>query len=369
MSAQSGSSLFQRRYRPFWLAGAAVVGVAAYSVYWFARLAEFEATMEAMVNGQGPVQVSAESISYSGFPYRLSAEFNGVTVTRAGLDYTLTVKAPKLTIERQPWKRALHLGFFQTPTLTLSAPSVMGGVALEGTGSEGRFSLMLKNGHVERLSTVLDDARITGSPWLQTPLTAAKLELHGREVAALRRPVSPNDILAAEEARKAAAAAEGPGKAPTPPAFLEMIVNGEKVQLGQGEPLTLMASLALTGEPRASDITGSFLEAWRAASGTLEVNTLTLSTNAKDDLVLAKATFAMDGQHRLMAGGTISTPCPAAIAGLFGQTLESQPQGRVQGLIALPFQALSGKFTLQQPLTEWPTLAQNQDAQCPDLRR
>ena len=369
MSAQSGSSLFQRRYRPFWLAGAAVIGVAAYSVYWFARLAEFEATMEAMVNGQGPVQVSAESISYSGFPYRLSAEFRTVTVKRAGLDYTLMVKAPKLTIERQPWKSSLHLGFFETPTLTLAAPGVLDGVTLEGTGSEGRFSLMLKNGHVERLSTVLDDARITGSPWLQTPLTAAKLELHGREVAALRRPANPNDILAADEARKAAASAEGPGRAPTPPAFLEMIVNGEKVQLGQGEPLTLMASLAATGEPRAAELGSSFVEAWREAGGTMEMNTLTLSTAAKDDLVLARGTFALDRQHRLMAGGTVSTPCPAVIAGLFGQTLEGQPAGRVQGLIALPFQALNGKFTLQQPQTEWPTPAQNQDAQCPDLRR
>lgn len=374
MSAQSGSVLFQRRYRPFWLMGVVVLALAAYAVYWFGRLAEFKAVVEALVNGQGPVQVSAEDISYSGFPYRLSAEFQNVTVKRAGPDYALTVKSSKLTIERQPWRSKLHLGFFETPTLTLTAPTVLDGVALEGTGSEGRFSLMLKNGHVERLSTVLDDARISGSPWLQTPLTAAKLELHGREVAALRRPQNPNDILAAEEARKAAAEGDADvskagDSSPTPPAFLELIVNGAQVQLGQGEPLTLMASLAVTGEPRAADTGASFVEAWREAGGTLEVNTLTLSTAAKDDLVLAKGTFALDRQHRLMAGGTVTTPCPAVIAGLFGQNLEQLPEGRVQGLISLPFQALSGKFTLQQPLTEWPSPARNRDARCPDLRR
>lgn len=367
MSSLSVSALFQPRYRPFWLLGAVGVGMAAYGVYWYARLAEFKGTMEAMLNGQGPVQVAAEDVSYSGFPYRVSAEFKGVTVTRAGLDYTLTVKAPKLTIERQPWKPSLHLGFFETPTLTLAAPTVLDGVQLEGTGTEGRFSLTMKNGHVERLSTVLDNARLSGRPWLETPLTAAKLELHGREVAALMRPLTPNEVLAAEEARKAVA--EGKGNSPTPPAFLELIVNGEKVQLGQGEPLTLMGSLAVTGQPKAAEIGESFVDAWRNAGGTLEVNTLTLSTAAKDDLVLAKATFAVDRQHRALAGGTISTPCPAAVAALFGQTLEGQPEGRVQGLIALPFQAQFGKFTLQQPLTEWPKSARNRDAACPDLRR
>lgn len=351
------SSLFEYRYRPFWLLGVVVLGIIIYTVYWFARLGEFKATMEAMVNGQGPVQVSAEDISYGGFPYRLSAEFENVNVERAGPDYTLTVKAPRLTIERQPWKRALHLGFFKTPTLTLSAPTVLGGVALEGTGSEGRFSLYLKNGNVERLSTVLDDAQISGSPWLGTPLTAAKLELHGREVAALRRPdVTPNEILAAHD------------NSATPPAYLELIVNGEQVQLGQGEALTLMASLAVTGEPKAGT-RGSYIEAWRDASGTVELNTLTLTTATKDDMVLAKGTFALDGQRRLLAGGTITTPCPAVIAGLFGQTLEGMPEGRVQGLISLPFQAQNGAFTLQQPQTEWPSPARNRDARCPDLRR
>lgn len=353
-----GNSLFAHRYRPFWLLGVVVFAIAVYAVYWFGRLAEFKATMEAMTAGQGPVEVSAEDISYGGFPYRLSATFENVTMKRAGLDYTLTVKAPRLSVERQPWKSSLHLGFFETPTLTLTAPTVMGGVALEGTGSEGRFSLYLKNGGVERLSTVLDDARITGAPWLGTPLTAARLELHGREVAALqgRQPL-PQPMPGTQN------------NSPTPPAFMELFVNGEQVQLGEGEALTLMANLAVTGEPKAADLSGSFIDAWRDASGTIELNTFTLSTAAKDDLVLARGTFALDSQRRLMAGGTITTPCPAVVAGLFGQQLQGMPEGRVQGLIALPFQALEGRFTLQQPQTEWPSPARNRDARCPDLRR
>ena len=359
MSAQSGSSLFEARYRPFWLLGVVVLGILVYTVYWFGRLAEFKATMEAMVNGQGPVEVAASDISYGGFPYRISATFKNVTVKRPGLDYTLTVKAPQLTVERQPWKRSLHLGFFETPTLTLTAPSVLGGVSLEGTGTEGRFSLFLRNGSVERLSTVLDDARITGSPWLETPLTAAKLELHGREVAALR----------GRQPLPGAVPQEGPGASPTPPVFLEVIVNGEQVQWGQGEPLTLMASLGITGEPNAASLRNSFVEAWRDASGTVELHSLNLTTADKSDAVIARGTFTLDSKHRLLAGGTITTPCPAVIAGLFGQTLEGMPEGRVQGLIALPFQAQNGGFTLQQPQTEWPSPARNRDARCPDLRR
>lgn len=359
MSSLSGNVLFQPRYRPFLLLGVVVLAIAVYAVYWFARLAEFKATMEAMLNGQGPVQVAAEDVSYGGFPYRLSATFETVTVTRSGLDYTLTVKAPELSIERQPWRSALHLGFFQTPTLALAAPTLMGGVALEATGTEGRFSLFLKNGGVERLSTVLDDARIAGRPWLQTPLTAAKLELHGREVAAVqgRQPLP------------GAAPQEGPGASATPPTFLEVIVNGEKVQWGEGVPLTLMASFGITGEPTPSSIGNSFVDAWRDASGTVELHSLNLTTQEKDDLVIARGTFTLDGQRRVLAGGTITTPCPAVVAGLFGQQLEGMPEARVQGLIALPFQAQNGNFTLQQPQTEWPSPARNRDAQCPDLRR
>ena len=359
MSAPFGSSLFAPRYRPFWLLGVVVLALIAYAIYWFARLGEFKETVQALAGGRGPVDVVAEDISYGGFPYRLSATFTNVTVKRAGKDYTLTVAAPELVIERQPWRGTLHLGFFQTPKLTLAAPALTGGVQLTGTGTEGRFSLFLKNGNVERLSTVLDNARISGGPWLETPLVAEKLELHGREVAAMRaRQPLPN---AGEQA-------EGPGASPTPPTFLEVIVNGEKVQWGEGEPLTLMASLGITGEPQADAIGQSYLDAWRDAGGTLEVHSLTL-TAGKDDLVIAKATLALDDQRQLLAGGTLTTPCPAMLAGLFGQTLEGAPEGRVQGLISLPFQARDGKLTLSQPQTEWPSPARNRDARCPDLRR
>jgi len=354
------SSLFAPRYRPFWLLGVVVLGLVLYAVYWFARLAEFRETVEAMVNGQGPVRVAAEEISYGGFPYRLSATFTNVTVTRAGSDYTLTVASPELVIERQPWRAALHLGFFQDPKLTLAAPTLAGGVQLTGTGTEGRFSLYLKKGNVERLSTVLDNARIEGAPWLATPLTAEKLELHGREVAALRvrQPLPGADGVA-----------EGPGASPTPPTFLEVIVNGQQVQWGEGVPLTLMASLGVTGEPSAQTIGSSYIDAWRDASGTVELHSLNLTTADKDDMVLAKGTFAIDGQRQLLAGGTITTPCPAMLAALFGQALEGAPEGRVQGLISLPFQVQNGAFTLSQPQTEWPAPARNRDAACPDLRR
>lgn len=366
MSSLSGNVLLEPRYRPFWLLGVVVLGIVIYAVYWFGRLGEFKATMEAMTNGNGPVSVAAEDVSYGGFPYRLSATFKNVTVTRHGLDYTLTVKAEELAIERQPWKRALHLGFFRNPTLTLTAPTVLDGVRLEGAGTEGRFSLFLRGGGVERLSAVLDDARIEGAPWLQTPLTAAKLELHGREVAALRgRQAQP-----LPQPQPGTEDAEGPGVDPTPPVFLEVLVNGAQVRWGQGEPLTLMASFGVTGEPKAADVTTSFVEAWREAAGTVEVYSFNMTTVAdKSDMVIARATFALDEQNRLLAGGTITTPCPAMIAGLFGQQLEDMPSVRVQGLIALPFQAQNGEFTLQQPQTEWPSPARNQDAGCPDLRR
>lgn len=354
------SSLFAPRYRPFWLLGVVVLGLIVYAVYWFARLAEFRQTVQAMVDGQGPVQVAAEDISYGGFPYRLSATFTNVTMTRSGPDYTLTVASPELVIERQPWRAALHLGFFRDPRLTLAAPTAAGGVQLSGSGTEGRFSLYLKKGKVERLSTVLDNARIEGAPWLATPLLAEKLELHSREVAALRAP---------QPLPAAPAPVEGPGAAPTPPVFLEVIVNGERVQWGGGVPLTLMASLGITGEPPAQTVGSSYLEAWRNASGTVELHSLNLTAAGKDDMVLAKGTFALNSQHQLLAGGTITTPCPATIAALFGQQLDGAPEGRVQGLISLPFQVQNGALSLLQPQTEWPAPARNRDAGCPDLRR
>lgn len=345
------NSLFEPRYRPFWALGAVALALLAYTVYWFARLAEFKETIGALAAGQGgPVSISARDISYGGFPYRISVTFEDATFTRERPDYALTFKTPELLIERQPWRTTLHLGFLETPKFTFSSPNIAGGVAISGAGESGRFSLSFKRGGVERLSTVLEKVTLSGGPWLETPLTAEKLEIHGRETAALRGGIpaaNPNS--------------------PTLPTVMDIIINGENVQWGKGQPVTLAATLGVTADPQAHADTLFRLEDWRKSGGTLEIYTLNLA-NKKDNLAIVKGTFTLDDANRLLAGGTITTPCPAMIAGLFGQSLAA-PEGRLKGLISLPFQAQQGQFKLSQPLTEWPSPARNRDAECPALRQ
>jgi hypothetical protein len=290
--------LFQRRYRPFLMLAAVGVAVGAYGLYWSSQLDEFKAAITALAGPSAPVVLSGAELDYGGFPYRLSVTVRDATLTRTRGDYEVALRAPQLVIERQPWKPDLTLGLLDKPSISVRAPDVMGGVAVTATGDNGRFSLKLNPRGVERLSVVFEEARVSGAPWFDKPLRASQFEVHGREVAALRRAPVPAG-----------------GNSPTGEAVLELFINGEAVRLGAGDPLALTGNLGVTAIGPAEALTS--LAAWRSAGGTVELYGLTLSDKV-EPVVMTKGSFALQADGALLASGTLNSPCPDAVLAGFG---------------------------------------------------
>lgn len=344
-------SLSWKRHRIAALALALGLAVAGYFGYWLTRLEDYRGRMSAVL-GQAtpPFTLKGGAVSYGGFPYRLQASIKDGALERVRPDYRLTLKGAALEANQQPWREDLTIAAIDRPVLELVSKAISGGLALNVEAAQARASLSTNARGVERLSLVFEKGTLQLTPWLSgTTATFDRLEIHGRETAALNRPRGD--------------------KSPTGPVFLEFFLRGEGVAFGKGsQPLTLMASLGVTGDPRVKP-GAPIVEPWRQAGGTIELYTLQLK-QGKDEMASAQATLALNGARRLIGAGTLNSPCPQQALTLVGVPVDAAPSGRHEHPIALPLRLEDGTLVLdarQLPISGAPV--RNPAQPCPVLRR
>lgn len=365
------------RYRPFWLLGVLALAIAAYGAYWVSMLAPFRSEVGLMVAGDAaaPFRVQSGDVSYSGFPYRLEARLGDVSLVRQRPDYELQISSSALYINRQPWKPMPYVLHLDAPVLRLVAQvPALSDVELRAESARG--SLRYSAAGVERLSLVFENATLKAPGILSESLTFDKLQVHARETAVLRpargRVAAPADQTAADQ----------PAEGPTGGPFLEVLLRAERMAVGQGAPMTLLATLEANGDPGVAP-GAPFLEAWREAGGTLNLLSGVLSIG-QSPMVQGEGSFALSGDGTLLGVGKFNSPCPgAAMAMMLGQERFEQriagpdgalPAYRAEGRRAKPlelrWQLLEGvpTFLLDAPIDPRAP-DQNPDARCPALRQ
>lgn len=259
-----------------------LAGVAAYALWWHAKLSQYRAEMRPWLG---------TAAAYGGFPYRLQADAGPVTRTLTSADASLTIAGARVTVDRQPWRAGLSVLGFTEPKIYATAPALGGARALV-VAPRGRASIDTAFGRITRLSSEFTHATVTLG-LLPMPVQAGHLELHVRET-----PVAP--ILLPT--------------GPKMPTQAEVVVRGEAVRLGGGDPLALDARFAVSASAPLRSAGG-----WAAGAGTVEVEQLTLS-DAHGIVVDANATIVPTPSGELRVAGALTTVCPravlAAMAGL-----------------------------------------------------
>ncbi len=340
-----------KRHRIAMLALAIGLAIAGYFAYWLGRLHDYRSQISAVL-GQAtpPLAIKGGALSYGGFPYRLQGNLRDGTLERIRPDYRITLKGASLEANQQPWRSDLTIAAIDRPSLELVSKAVSGGLTMSVKAARARASISTNARGVERLSLVFEDGEMQLSPWLgETKVRFDQLEIHGRETAALKR--------------------QRGDKSPTGPVFLEFFLRGEGVAFGKGaQPLTLMASLGVTGDPKVKP-GAPIVEPWRQKGGTVELYTVQMM-QGKDALVSAKATLALNSTRRLIGAGTLNSPCPQQALTLVGLPVEDAPAGRHVHPIALPLRLEDGALVLdarQLPISGAPD--RNPALPCPALRR
>jgi hypothetical protein len=287
--------MFQSRFRPGVLLGILAVLIGIYSAWWFAQLRIFKQEIAGLQAVQSPVQLTAKSYSFGGYPYRLEVVAKDITLTRTRADYALTLRAPEMTLIRQPWQQGFYLGALAKPAITLSAKLQPDFGTLTATAEGAQVSVRSTVRGIRRLSLTFENFSST-LPWTPKKLTASHIEFHGREyVASKALPAwKPN--------------------APTPPTLFEIYASGEGVMLARG-PFILTARAEITGDPKLPHGPGS-LAAWQTQGGTVEMRGFNLDRGTFSD-TFARGTFSLGRNNRVQGAATVDTGCVSWLHQLF----------------------------------------------------
>lgn len=323
-----------KRRIPLWttlIPLAAAVGL--YAHYWSEQRDDFRTEL-ARLFGEGT------AIEFGGFPYRIEATVERPQLRHDGPETFAQLAASKLVLNRQPWRPALTIIYATEPRVQLSAPGLRG-ARLDIEAREALNSLHLAGGRLQRLSTTYEDARLW-SGLLPVPLSAPHFEIHLRE--------TPGE-------------ADPAGSSPTPPRQAQLVLSGDAVRMGQGDPLKLQADVAFTAEAPVRSL------GVLRAGGTAELTRLTLS-NDKDRLVVdMNATAVPMADGRLMWSGTVETICPRTLAAAF-RGRAAEPEQPARRMVRFAFRGQPGAYELVEPeggISRVPV--RSQEPPCPVLRR
>jgi len=292
----------------------AVAAFAAYGAFWWHSARTYETELRALDRADSPLRIHGETLEVGGFPYRLEATWTDATLERRRADYALVVRAPRVSLIRQPWRSSLSVGFVEAPRIEASLPPVTPlPRTLRAGARAAQFSLHLGDKGVERLSIQLDGATLATRALFGADITAQTLEIHGREPGALRQPPMPRaakDSPSPANGGKTAASGAAPPADPNRPAFLEIMLRADKARFGGAGPSErLAATLVATGAPPAG--AASPLEAWRAGGGVVQLYGFDIA--APRLKFLASATFALGSGQALLGAGTVQTNAPDAL--------------------------------------------------------
>ena len=312
---------------PLWLTMVPlVVAVGLYGLLWSGWAQEFRETIATWL--------PAAQIEISGFPYRLEADVPNPALA-GGTTVKLSATASRVRINRGPWQPELTVVAAENPAFrAIVGPLLSAGI----TGKSALTSIHVVAGRLLRFSSVVEAARLRFG-MTAMPIAADSLELHLRETApGLAAPTSA-----------------------TPPVRGQLIVNGQRLRLGNGDALTLAAEIAVTGAARLTNYDG-----W-AGTGTAEIVRLTLA-DASGEIASASATLVPQGRIGLRYAGTVETVCPLAVAAVFAGGA-APPEKRLRLPLRLAFEGSAGTVKLSgipDNLAARPTRAQL--PACPVMR-
>ena len=310
-----------------------VAGLSVYWWYWDQQHDAFRAGLERVLD-------RGQAIEVGGFPYRLEATLGPVTLRREGQDWFIQGSAAEAIVNRQPWRPDPTIIRLRHPQFQLAVPSVTG-ARLDVEGAASETSLRWNGDRIARLSTAVQDAGV----WfalLPAPATAGQFELHFRETPATLDPAS---------------------RAPTYPEQAQLVLAGEALRFGNGDPLTFAAEAGLTAAMPVRS-----LAAWQTG-GTIELKRLTLSDKTGEVLSMT-ATLVPGSDGRPRVAGTVETVCPVAVLAAFRGRQPTTEERRTRKPVRLAFEGMPGDFDLIEPAAATAKRpVRGQEPPCPLIRR
>jgi hypothetical protein len=302
-------------------------GLAVYWVYWDRERAGFERALAA---------VFGDGVAVGGFPYRLEADIADPRLAHDGA-YALEARATRLRANRQPWHPELTSIGLLAPSLSWRVPS-LDATAFTVASATAQTSLRLAGDRIARLSTVHSDARL-GVPLVPAPLSATSFEWHFRETPAAPDPAS---------------------RAPTFPEQAQLVLGGDGLRIGGGDPLKVAAQIGVTSSAPVWDLAG-----WRRG-GTVELRSVTLA-DAHGELLTLNATASATPTDALRIAGTIETVCPLTLQAAFAGTAAPAVEYRTRRSTRLAFGGSAGDITLAPSTDRRPLPVRAQEPPCPKL--
>lgn len=222
-------------------------------------------------------------IASGGWPYRLEVRLAPVDARYRDVALEAALAAGAVTIHQVPWKPEVQVLTLDAPRGRISLP--LAGLWLEVGGPAARASLRRDGSRIRRLSGVWDRAEIeTGL--IDAPIRAERFETHLRETPAPALDAGP--------------------ASPRGPAQAALVLRGEDLRIGDGDPLRVLLESELTSARPITSLAG-----W-ARDGTVEVGRLTIA-DPHGEVAAAEATLVPAEGGRLRVAGTITTVCPASV--------------------------------------------------------
>ncbi len=250
---------------------------------WYAAWSGWRDRLETALLGLLPPGTSLE---VGGFPYRLEARTGPVRLEARGAASEALLEAEAMVVNRQPWRVDRQVINLAQPRVVLAIPGLAGAsVRLEAPTAQA--SLRLDAGRIARASAVFEEARMT--PGLaRLTVMARRFEAHLRETPA--RP---------------AATAE-PGDGVPLPVQAQLVLAGEALRFGEGDPVSLSAALDLVAAQPIRRVA-----AW-TAGGRAELRELVIA-DGEGEVARLAGSFAPGADGRVRFAGTVETVCPASV--------------------------------------------------------
>jgi hypothetical protein len=297
-----------KRHFPVILLAVSLFGLGIFTLYWFAQMRHFQVEMAQIEAGSSKVfAVQARQVSYSGFPYRLKAQFDDVQLVRQRADYTITMETPRLELTRLMWSPQHMIFIADQPKVAMRSRGGTHPVKLEWSADSLQSSLRMAGHKIERLSFEFSNVLWTDGHMLALPISMADMQIHLRESSA----PSANGKLDKNR-----------------PVFANLRVMAGGVRSGDAAAMNIDMFADLTGGTGLDD-SAPALDAWRQRGGTVELRRFDVVRPGL--LWSANGQIALDSTGAIMGAGRLRTnAAEPAISLLKGQisvaTTTSQAQ-------------------------------------------
>jgi hypothetical protein len=268
---------YSRRNLPLILLAASLFGLGIFTLYWFAQMRQFQIEMAQIESGGSKMfAIQARQVSYSGFPYRLKAQFDDVQLVKQRADYTITLEAPRLELTRLMWSPGHMILIADQPKVAMRSRGGTHPVQLAWSADSLQSSLRMKAQKIERLSFEFSNALWTDGHRLALPISMADLQFHLRESSV----PSANGKLDKNQ-----------------PVFANLRIMAGGVRSGDTAAVNVDLFADLTGGTDL-DNTAPVLDAWRQRGGTVQIR--------RFDIVRPGLLWSASGQMTLDATGALA---------------------------------------------------------------